>query len=115
MAPFAAWKVGSGAGGCVTAVFWERVDTDNNVRATPHVVVPAAGAADVCAVKSGQTGDPSTESYFVGLPNGVQFKYRYCRVWVARWRSTLTLRSAACLVTRPAIRLRHILNDEGFI
>ena len=39
----------------------------------------------------------------------------YCRVWLARWRSTSTLRSAACLVTRPAIRLRHILNEEGFI
>ena len=24
-------------------------------------------------------------------------------------------RSAACLVTRPAIRLRHILNEDAFI
>jgi len=39
----------------------------------------------------------------------------YCREWVARCRTTSTLRSAACLVTRPAIRLRHILNDDGFI
>lgn len=39
----------------------------------------------------------------------------YCRVWLARWRRTTAPRSNACLVRRPAIRLRHMRNEEGFI
>ena len=39
----------------------------------------------------------------------------YCLVWLARWRRKTAPRRAACLVRRPAMRLRHIRKDDGFM
>ena len=44
-----------------------------------------------------------------------EFSAAYWRLWVARWRRKGAPRSTACLVWRPAMRLRHIRKDEGFM